>query len=713
MKKKQFYLPEKQIELLEAKSEETGSSVSEILRQQIQGLEKVENNVGAVSPTQTITPAIQNNPPHNCPAEVFGTSYASAVAGTGDLSLASCDNGFYSRNDDGSTLLTNYNLLKYNNLIALRFPYQNSGGFINIREAIRLCQTAWYNVPIFRQTIEAMTFLANSGIKLFGGTKESKEFFYAWFEKVGMFNLTEQYFRESFLSSNVFLYRYDGGLKLNRVDKFITAGETEDLSADHPKNKKNESTAARTIDIPVKYIVLDPAGLCIQNNTDLKDYNPIYYRLMDVGTKQKLRNLTKKGAVKIDLEKSLQDLVNNEYGEVSTRLDPDHLYPLFYQKQDYQPFAMPMGFPVLEDINLKLEFKKCDAVVAKTVESIIMLVTHGNEPDKGGMNPLVDSALKTVFRTKQGGRTLVSDYTTKVEFVIPDINKVIGSAKYDQLDQDIMDGLMNIFYGEKKLANVTIKLRLFIQMLVYAQKLFLTQFLVSEMKRVGKLVGFKDEEIPAPKFNRINMEDTANSDRFVAQLAQLGLLTAEDTFEAVESGLLPINDNIEERQKTYKKQRDNGLFYPLVGGSADPNAEAAPGKSPAKSGKKALSTKDGRPKGVTAPRTVTVKASENYKIDVNKFKNNILLANVITNDLTKAYTKKYGFSEDIVEKVRVIGTHLITNEKPENWGKCIKSYIKELPEPNMENIALATELKEQNDVDDLSAAILIHCVIQN
>ena len=706
MKRKQFYLPEKQIQLLEAESEKTGSSVSEILRQQIQSLENLNTQITTAAATHIQESNIK---PHNCPAESFGASYSGSVSGTGDVSLASDNNSFYFRSDDGTSSALPYNLLRYNNLIALRFPYQNMNGFINIREAIRLCQTAWYNVPIFRQTIEAMTFLANSGIKLFGGSKESKDFFNAWFEKVNIFNLTEQYFRESFLSSNVFLYRYDGGIKSNRVDKFITGGETGETSVDI-KGKK-ESTAAKTIDIPVKYIVLDPAGLSIQNNSDLKNYTPIYYRLMDVGSRQKLKNLTKKGEVKIDLEKSLHDLINDEYGSMThERLDPDHLYPLFYQKQDYQPFAMPMGFPVLEDINLKLEFKKCDAVVAKTVESIIMLVTHGNEPDKGGMNPVIDSALKNIFRTKQSGRTLISDYTTKIDFVIPDINKVIGSIKYDQLDQDIMDGLMNVFYGEKKLANITIKLRLFVQMLVYAQKTFLNEFLVNEMKRVGKLIGFKDEEIPTPKFQRINMEDRSNSDRFVAQLAQLGLLTAEDTFEAVESGLLPINDNIEDRQKVYKKQRKDGLFHPLVGGSADPNAVpdgATDVKKPVKFGKKAMSNKDGRPQGVTAPRTITVKASEKYQIDVNKFKNNILLANVITNDLTKAYTKKYGFSEDIVDKVKTIGTHLITNELPENWAKCIKSYIKELPEPNVENISLATELQEQNEVDEFTAALLL------
>lgn len=716
MKKKQFYLPEKQIEMLEEASARTGSSISEVVRQQIQGLESraaepIIENIAIPVSIPINQPLI--NKPHSCAAESVGTSYAAQVSGGDGLALASVDDGYYCRGEGDSSLLQNYNILRYNNLIALRFPYQNSNGFVNVREAIRLCQTAWYNVPVFKQTIETMTFLSNSGIKLFGGTTESKKFFNAWFDKINLFNLTEQFFRETFRSSNMFLYRYDGGIKSNRVDKFVL-GEEKD-GAKTKDSKIKESKAAKTVQIPVRYIVLDPAGLCILNNSDLKNYNPTYYRLMDVGVKQQLKHLTRDGAVKVSLDESLEGLLNNDYNQ-NNQLNPDNLYAMFYQKQDYEPFALPMGFPVLEDINLKLEFKKCDAVVAKTVESIIMLVTHGTEPDKGGMNPLVDNALKSVFRTKQPGRALVSDYTTKIEFVIPDINKVIGSAKYDQIDQDIMDGLMNIFYGEKKLANVTVKLRLFVQMLVYAQKIFITQFLSNEMKRVGKLVGFDDNEIPEPKFNRINMEDRANSDRVVAQFAQMGLLTAEDTFEAMESGLLPINDNIEERQKLYKKQRDDGLFFPLVGGSAPVEEGAAAVKSKTKknAGKKSASTTDGRPPGVSAPRTVTVKASdEKYKIDVNKFRDNILLANVLTNDLTKAYSKKFGVSDDIVDRVKIIATHLIANETPENWNQSIKNYIKELPAPNVENVALAAELKEQNDVDDLTSSLLVHCVVKN
>lgn len=724
MKRKQFYLPESQIKGLEEESARTGSSVSEVLRKQL------DVSSAAPTPIQIInTPVPQTETKasftqHNCTAESFGKSYASQVTAGDNVSTAGIDDGFYFRGGDDSNYLQNYSYLRFNNLVALRYPYQNNNGFINIREAVRLCQTAWYNVSAFKNTIETMVCLANSGIKLYGGTQEGRDFFAAWFDKINLFRLTEQFFRETFRSSNMFLYRYDGGIKSNRIDKFVLGQEDiveniENIDENKEKtnkkkklvnNIKEESTAAKTIDIPVRYIVLDPAGLCLINNTDLNSYNPVYYRLLDVGVKQEIRRLQKNSDVKVTLDKSLTDILNNDFNH-DNRLNPEHLYPMFYQKQDYEPFALPMAFPVLSDINLKLELKKCDAVVAKTVESIIMLVTHGEEPDKGGMNPVVDQALKTVFRTKQVGRTLVSDYTTKIDFIIPDINKVMGPAKYEQLDRDINEGLSNIFFGEKKLANIGVKVKLFINTLVYAQKIFLTEFLIGEVNRVGKLVGFKDDEIPTPRFLKIQMEDRANNDRIITQLAQLGILSAEDTLETLDTGILPSKTEMEISQKRYKKQRDDGLFYPLVGGSQTADESGGTSKTPVKSGKKLAATNDGRPKGVSAPKTITASESK-YKIDVNKFRDGVLLANKLTNDLTKSYVKKFGDSEDKYDKIKVIATHLITNELPENWLTKIKNYIKEIPAPNMVNVGLAAELKEQNEIeDDFTASLLIHCVV--
>ena len=90
-------------------------------------------------------------------------------------------------------------------------------------------------------------------------------------------------------------------------------------------------------------------------------------------------------------------------------LDPKKLSYSFYKKQDYEPFAIPFGFPVLEDINAKLELKKMDQAITRTVENVILLITMGTEPDKGGINAHNLSAMQTLFRNESVGRVLVSD----------------------------------------------------------------------------------------------------------------------------------------------------------------------------------------------------------------------------------------------------------------------------------------------------------------
>ena len=51
-------------------------------------------------------------------------------------------------------------------------------------------------------------------------------------------------------------------------------------------------------------------------------------------------------------------------------LDPLKLRYAFYKKQDYEAFAVPFGFPVLDDINFKLEMKKIDQSICRTIENV-------------------------------------------------------------------------------------------------------------------------------------------------------------------------------------------------------------------------------------------------------------------------------------------------------------------------------------------------------
>ena len=96
-----------------------------------------------------------------------------------------------------------------------------------------------------------------------------------------------------------------------------------------------------------------------------------------------------------------------------------------------------------------MELKKVDQAISRTVENVILFVTMGNEPDKGGINPNNLKAMQQLFMNESVGRALIADYTTKADFIIPDLNKVLGPNKYQIVNEDIRDGLQNIIVGKE------------------------------------------------------------------------------------------------------------------------------------------------------------------------------------------------------------------------------------------------------------------------
>jgi hypothetical protein len=75
---------------------------------------------------------------------------------------------------------------KYANIEGGVIPFAYGGALgkysstISIRDAIILCQKAYYNFSIFRNTIDLMTDFTCSSIYFTGGNSQSLKFFKAW-----------------------------------------------------------------------------------------------------------------------------------------------------------------------------------------------------------------------------------------------------------------------------------------------------------------------------------------------------------------------------------------------------------------------------------------------------------------------------------------------------------------------------------------------------
>ena len=464
-------------------------------------------------------------------------------------------------------------LNKFSQIRGGLLPYEISSDGINVREAIELCQKAYANVPIFRNTIDMMSEFANAELYLEEGNATSRNFFEKLLDRIKIWDLKDQYFREYYRSGNVFLYRVDGKFTLDDYKKF-----SQNVSDGPSLNK-----------FPLKYIVLNPFEIVAKRSTVFSTKDGAYAKILSEFDMERLAN------PKNDYDQAVFDALDPEVQKqikegayfkdgLKINLKNDRICYSFYKKQDYEPFAIPFGYPVLEDINAKLEMKKMDQAIMRTVENVILMITMGAEPDKGGINPNNVRAMQKLFQNESVGRVLVSDYTTKADFVIPDINKVVGPGKYEVINKDIKEGLQNIILNDDKYNGAQIKARVFLDRLKEAREAFIQDFLQPEIKRIAKDLGFRS--CPTVKFKDIDLRDEVQLMRVATRLMELGIMTAEQGMDLFHTGRFPLSEELESAQNKFVDQREKGYFNPIVGGvpmieddegSEEPEAKPAGG----------------------------------------------------------------------------------------------------------------------------------------
>lgn len=440
---------------------------------------------------------------------------------------------------------------RFSNIEEGLLPYEYSKDHVSVRDAIVLCQKAYFNVSVFRSTIDLLSEFANTDLYLTGGNESSKRFIRAWFNKINIHDLKEQGFREYFRSGDVFFYELTARPSFKTIKNFELA------------------EAATNARIPIKYILLNPADIVVRGQLTFGEFQyakaltPFEIaRLKDSKNekdKEIYNSLDPKIKKQIDSKNNGMSLTQEE---ILIDLKTDEIHPIFYKKQDYEPLAVPLGFCVLDDINKKMELKKVDQAIARSIENVILLITMGAEPDKGGIDDKNVAAMRELFQNNSVGRVLVSDYTTKGEWLLPDLRKVIGKEKYEVLNKDIEDGLNNILLGESKYSDTEFKLRIFFERLEEARGRFLKDFLQKEIEKVCKAAGFRD--VPVAKFSKKDFMSNEGLQKLTTRMMELGVLTPEQGMEVIHKGDFPKPEDMHPAQKIYKEDREEGYYMPIV-----------------------------------------------------------------------------------------------------------------------------------------------------
>ena len=577
------------------------------------------------------------------------------------------------------------------------FKYSNNvsnKSSLNVRDAVILCQKAYYNFSSFRNVVDLMTEFSCSKVYFTGGNKKARDFLDALFKKINIDNFIDKFFREYYRSGNVFIYRFDYKVNQDDINKITQVFG------------KEVSIAASKLELPSKYMILNPSDIQYGGNISFVGGN--YYKILTDYELQRLRNPTtdedREVLKSLDEQNRLRlqkKVLSGAGAYIMIPLDTDRVNAVFYKKQDYEPFAVPMGFPVLEDINWKQEMKKMDMAITRTTQQAVLLITMGSELKNGSLNINQKNieAMQTLFQNQSVGKVLVSDFTTKAEFIIPDIAGILDPKKYEVVNTDIQQGLNNILVGDEKFSNTSIKVNIFFQRLEQGRQAFLNDFLIPEVKRLCKNLGFKN--FPTPHFEEIDVKDPSVWQRVCAQLAQMGVLTAEECLLAIETGRLPVPEESLESQNKFRDYKNEGLYAPLApsggAGAAPVNTGRPPGISTPQQGRTPSPKGDNKKAPAIASYSVKniSKAFQEYEV---------LTARV------EEFLKKKHKKKSLNNQQKIIAEDLskiiFINEKKDNWNSCIENYISGNTKENPEELEKIKTISEEHQIDLFSAAIL-------
>ncbi len=580
------------------------------------------------------------------------------------------------------------------------FKYSVSGlnntSDIDIRDAVILCQKAYYGFAIFRNTIDLMTEFSCSDIYFKGGNKASRDFFTAYFNKINLNSIQDRFFREYFRSGNVFIYKMNGVIRSEDVAKF--------------NQVYGATIKASKVSLPLKYLIINPAD--IQVGGSISFASPTYYKVLSDYELERLRKpITEEDQSVFDsLAPEIKKQIQSKSRVVLLPLDLDKTSAIFYKKQDYEPFSVPMGFPVLADINWKAEMKKMDMVITRTMQQAILLVTMGESPKDGGagVNQAHLQAIQQFFQTESVARVLIADYTTKASFVTPDIGDLLDPKKYAQVDNDIKEGLNNLLIGgDDKFANATIKIQVFIERLRQARQAFKNEFLLPEIKATSQTLGFK--VYPEPFFQEIDFKDELEFAKLYTRLMEIGVLTAEEGLEAFENGKIPSAEDSVTSQTAYKGYRDKGLYEPLTGGPATQKEVAQMGMDTKLA---ALAQPAGRPKGTKAPQSkkkmTPIGGAETF-YSLSKITDNLIHAASLESKVKKALCKLHKIkklNDEQTEIAKTITNIVIANEAPEQWETCIADYIDSPVDQNSTRVNEIQSIAAEHSISTELASIL-------
>lgn len=424
----------------------------------------------------------------------------------------------------------------------------------HFRDIIAACLGSYQKIPQVRQVIDLMSDFTAQGIRIIHPDPEIQNFYDEWSNRINMEERSERSMNCLYKAGNVIIKRADALLDPAVISDWKKTVAKHELDLDHEDDDELQKNA-----VPYRYTILNPLIVEVLGEHIAAFTGQVHYVLKLPSTFYNTLSLPltsyDPSLLTAEMPRDLQQAMDRN--EKYLILDSEKLITLFYKKDDWDVWAYPMLYSLLDEFVMLQKLKQTDLAAMDGIISHIRVwklgsLEHNIFPADAAIQKLASILLNHV-----GGGDMDFIWGPDIELqeTSMDTGKILSPEKYEFVMNTINQGLgIPAAIGESKgdMSSNFMSLRILMERLVYGRKI-LTRFWLEEIKRVQQTMGFKT--MPYIQYDNMVLHDETAEKALWIQLLDRDIIPASAVQERF--GRIPEIDNLLIKKEYAERNKGN------------------------------------------------------------------------------------------------------------------------------------------------------------
>ncbi len=397
---------------------------------------------------------------------------------------------------------------------------------VKIKLILRRAEDIYQRVGLVKNVIDLMGDFASQGIRLVHKNKRIERFYRRWFKKINGKDRSERFLNNLYKSGNIVIDRRTAKISIKVADNLYKALGKSDYQI-----QEAETIPVEKREIPWKYTFIDPVYVEVSAGALSSFVTNKTYELVIPPNLKKIINSPKTEAEKKIIQSLPSEIIEAAKTKKTYPLDPSKVCVFHYKKDDWQSWAYPMIYAIMDDITVIEKLKLADMAALDGAISNIRIFKLGSLEHKIAPTKAATAKLAQILGNNVGGGTMDLIWGPDIELLESNTNvhNFLGESKYIPHLNAIYAGLgipptLTGTYGAAGTTNNFISLKTLTQRLQYGRDV-LVEFWEQEIALVQKAMGFK---YPAKiEFDRMDLSNEESEKALLVQLADRNLISDE------------------------------------------------------------------------------------------------------------------------------------------------------------------------------------------